>query len=123
MSGFVAQGSPDLILKTLADRYEQECMEGTHDGVGELTLLFGGGPGDWKSKGLNYLARTPELRNGDSAKPMLKRAIGAHYGQVPMLGELGWLSTTKSKLGHSHLDQSLVCSGPRLHIHQVTLPQ
>lgn len=48
VSGFVAQGSPDLILKSLADRYEQECKDGIKDGVGNLTLLFGGGPGDWE---------------------------------------------------------------------------
>ena len=88
MSGFVAQGSPDLILKTLADRYEQECMEGTHDGVGELTLLFGGRPGDWKSKGLNYFARTPELQNGDFAKANGKKSYwgslrtGTNAGRV-----------------------------------------
>ena len=44
----MAQGSPDLILKSLADRYEQECKEGMKDGLGKLTLLFGGGPGDWE---------------------------------------------------------------------------
>ena len=86
--GFVAQGSPDLILKTLADRYEQECQDGTKEGVGNLTLLFGGGPGDWNTRGLNYLARIPELKDGGHAKPMIKRAIGAHFGQVPMLGEV-----------------------------------
>ncbi|KAL9185145.1 hypothetical protein ACHAXT_002922 [Thalassiosira profunda] len=88
VSGFVGQGSPDLILKALADRYEQECRDGTKDGVGSLTLLFGGGPGDWQTRGLNYLAQTPQLRDGSVAEPMVKRSIGAHYGQVPMLGEL-----------------------------------
>ena len=88
VSGFVAQGSPDLILKSLADRYEQECKDGIKNGVGNLTLLFGGGPGDWDRRGLNYLARLPELEDGSTAQPMIKRAIGAHFGQVPMLGDL-----------------------------------
>ena len=89
MSGFVGQGSPDLVLKAVADRYEQECRDGeTKDGLGSLTVLFGGGPGDWATRGLNYLAITPELDDGKSAKPMIKRAIGSHFGQVPMLGEL-----------------------------------
>jgi len=88
VSGFVAQGSPDLILKSLADRYEQECKDGIKDGVGNLTILFGGGPGDWESRGLNYLASIPQLEDGSTAPPMIKRAIGAHFGQVPMLGEL-----------------------------------
>jgi len=37
---------------------------------------------------LNYLARLPELEDGSTAQPMIKRAIGAHFGQVPMLGNL-----------------------------------
>ena len=83
----MAQGSPDLILKSLADRYEQECKDGKKDGVGNLTLLFGGGPGDWDSRGLNYLARIPKLEDGSCAPPMIKRAIGSHFGQVPKLGK------------------------------------
>lgn len=88
----MAQGSPDLILKSLADRYEQECKDGIKDGVGNLTLLFGGGPGDWESRGLNYLGRIPQLKDGTTAPPMVKRAIGAHFGQVPMLGEFVFCS-------------------------------
>ena len=41
-----------------------------------------------KSRGLNYLARIPKLEDGSNAPPMIKRAIGAHFGQVPMLGDL-----------------------------------
>ncbi|KAL7478453.1 hypothetical protein ACHAW6_004218 [Cyclotella cf. meneghiniana] len=91
VSGFVAQGSPDLILKALSDRYENECKEGVVGGVGDLTLLFGGGPGDWRTRGLNYLARvkcpdsTVQSKFGNA---LVKRAIGGHYGQVPQLGEL-----------------------------------
>lgn len=85
VSGFVAQGSPDLILKALSDRYDQECRDGVEHGLGNLTLLFGGGPGDWEKRGLNYLAKVPEV---EGAKSMIKRAIGSHYGQVPLLGEL-----------------------------------
>jgi propionate CoA-transferase len=72
----------------LADRYEQEFKDGIKDGVGNLTLLFGGGPGDWESRGLNYLAKIPQLEDGTTALPMIKRAIGAHFGQVPMIGDL-----------------------------------
>ena len=104
VSGFVAQGSPDLLLKALADRYEQEYREDVTDGVGDLTLVFGGGPGDWLDRGLNYLARIPNEHGDDeqtggegsgeddetveSPKPMIRRAIGSHYGQVPLLGSL-----------------------------------
>ena len=94
VSGFVGQGSPDLILKALADRYEREWREGIKAGfaengrVGDLTVLFGGGPGDWDSKGLNYLAKIPDATQRQMCKPIVKRAIGGHFGQVPLLGEL-----------------------------------
>lgn len=83
VSGFVGQGSPDLILKALADRYDTECEQEATDGVGDLTILFGGGPGDWESRGLNYLART-----SSSGNSLVTRAVGGHYGQVPQLGQL-----------------------------------
>lgn len=88
VSGFVGQCSPDLVLKALSDRYERECKEGV-EGVGDLTLLFGGGPGDWNNRGLNYLAKVkcPDAQNAGS-NALVKRAIGGHYGQVPKLGEL-----------------------------------
>ena len=117
VSGFVGQGSPDLLLKALADRYQQESEEGAESGcVGDLTVLFGGGPGDWKNKGLNYLVRTSRnvdkrgvvsvqnqpfgfVSNENSTTfrsnvsksrrvPLVKRAIGAHFGQVPLLADL-----------------------------------
>ena len=85
VSGFVGQGSPDLLLKALADRYDTECEQeaNTDGGVGDLTLLFGGGPGDWESRGLNYLART-----SSSGNSLVTRTVGGHYGQVPQLGEM-----------------------------------
>ena len=114
VSGFVAQGSPDLILKSLADRYEQEFKDGIKDGVGNLTLLFGGGPGDWESRGLNYLAKIPQLEDGTVAPPMVKRAIGAHFGQVPMLGEL---LTTRSGVDKNYLGYYLIF----LHVGELVL--
>mmetsp|Transcript_23666 Transcript_23666/g.49008 ORF Transcript_23666/g.49008 Transcript_23666/m.49008 type:complete len:800 (-) Transcript_23666:96-2495(-) len=103
VSGFVGQGSPDLLLKALSDRYERECQEALQHGrvlngddtgdskvIGDLTLLFGGGPGDWKTRGLNYLARVPPPGSEDNERlrPLIKRTIGGHYGQTPMLGNL-----------------------------------
>ena len=91
VSGFVGQGSPDLILKALSERYETECKQGIAGGVGDLTLLFGGGPGDWDSRGLNYLAKIkcPDAPNRSNfSNALVKRAIGGHYGQVPELGNL-----------------------------------
>jgi propionate CoA-transferase len=87
VSGFVTQGCAELIVKALGERY---------DSTGEphsLTLLFGGGPGDYATKGLNHLAKTQPTSLPDSAdptlcKPMIKRAIGGHYGQTPMIAAL-----------------------------------
>jgi propionate CoA-transferase len=65
VSGFVAQGCPDTLLRALADRFERENKPSN------LTLIFGGGPGDYATKGLNRLAAKPG---------MLKRTIGGHCG-------------------------------------------
>ncbi|KAJ9462464.1 Coenzyme A transferase [Diplonema papillatum] len=72
VGGFVGQGSPEEILYQIGQRYEK-----TGSPL-DLTLVFGGGPGDWDSKGLNHLAK-PGL---------IRRTIGAHYGQVPKLAQL-----------------------------------
>lgn len=78
-SGFVAQGAPEAILEALGKRYE------TEGAPNNLTLLFGGGPGDWKTRGLNHLGK--ESKSPD--KPhMLRRTIGSHYGQVPEVAKL-----------------------------------
>ncbi len=39
--------------------------------------------GDWESRGLNHLAKEK-----DGHPPMLRRTIGGHYGQVPMVAQL-----------------------------------
>jgi propionate CoA-transferase len=63
VSGFVAQGCPDHLLQALAEGYEKDGKPK------DLTLLFGGGPGDYATKGLNRLTEKPGL---------LKRTIGGH---------------------------------------------
>jgi propionate CoA-transferase len=72
VSGFVAQGAPEAILKALGKRF-LDMQEPKN-----LTLLFGGGPGDWATKGLNHLG----------IKGMLKRTYGSHYGQTPQIAKL-----------------------------------
>lgn len=72
VSGFVTQCCPDELLRHLAQRFE---TKGT---PGNLTLLFGGGPGDFAFKGLGRLAERPG---------MIARAVGSHYGQVPLLAK------------------------------------
>lgn len=84
VSGFVCQGTPEAVLKALGEKYEKKGSPS------KLTLLFGGGPGDWDSRGLNHLAK---LYDG---KPMLRRTIGGHYGQVPMVAELALNEQTEA---------------------------
>ena len=72
VGGFVAQNCPEEILKALGERYE-ETQE-----PADLTVLFGGGPGDSATRGINHLAKDG----------MVKLAIGSHYGQTPMLGKM-----------------------------------
>lgn len=80
VSGFVCQGCPEGILKALGERYKERCSPNN------LTLLFGGGPGDYDKRGLNHLAQMPP--DGTSSPPMLRRTIGSHYGQTPMVAKL-----------------------------------
>eukprot|EP01125_Pyxidicula_operculata_P013518 TRINITY_DN4485_c0_g1_i3.p1 TRINITY_DN4485_c0_g1~~TRINITY_DN4485_c0_g1_i3.p1 ORF type:complete len:719 (-),score=195.32 TRINITY_DN4485_c0_g1_i3:259-2415(-) len=72
VSGFVAQGCPEALCAALGDRYLKTGAPK------DLTLIFEGGPGDWDMKGLNHFAHPG----------MLKRAIGAHYGQTPQIAKL-----------------------------------
>jgi propionate CoA-transferase len=73
-------GSPEAVLKALGERFDASGSPN------QLTLLFGGGPGDWETKGIGHLARTsPE---GSDKPSMLRRTIGGHYGQAPKVAEL-----------------------------------
>lgn len=84
VSGFVCQGAPEAVLKALGERFEASQTPC------DLTLLFGGGPGDYGSKGLSHLAKIFEDKeNSDGpCKTMLRRTIGGHYGQVPAVAAL-----------------------------------
>jgi propionate CoA-transferase len=72
VGGFVTQNAPEEILAALARRYKVTKKPS------DLTVVFGGGPGDWKDKGMNHFAH----------EGMIKRAIGGHYGQAPQLGAM-----------------------------------
>ena len=71
-SGFGVVGVPDELLLALRDRFE--ASQSPRD----LTLLFGGGPGDGRDQGLNRIA----------LDGLVKRAIGGHWGLVPELGAM-----------------------------------
>lgn len=71
-SGFGVVGVPDELLVALEQRFT------TSAAPRELTVLFGGGPGDGKDRGLNRLAH----------EGLVRRAIGGHWGLVPKLGAM-----------------------------------
>lgn len=77
VSGFVTQGAAEGVLEALGKRFENTGEPG------RLTLLFGGGPGDYGERGLSHLAKTTK-----DGYCMLRRTIGGHYGQVPKVAEL-----------------------------------
>jgi acyl CoA:acetate/3-ketoacid CoA transferase alpha subunit len=77
VSGFVTQGAAEAVLKALGKRFENT------QSPKNLTILFGGGPGDYGERGLSHLAKI-----ADDGTRMLKRTIGGHYGQVPKVAEL-----------------------------------
>lgn len=66
VSGFVCQGAPEALLKALGERFEKQQKPK------DLTLLFGGGPGDYGEGGLSHLAKVSK----DGKTQMLKRTIG-----------------------------------------------
>ncbi len=71
-SGFGVIGVPDELLLALRERFE--ACQAPRD----LTLLFGGGPGDGKEQGLNRIA----------LDGLVSRVIGGHWGLVPQLGAM-----------------------------------
>jgi propionate CoA-transferase len=71
-SGFGVVGVPDELAVALERRFLDT------GGPRDLTLMFGGGPGDGKEQGANRLAH----------EGLIRRAIGGHWGLVPKLGEL-----------------------------------
>jgi propionate CoA-transferase len=71
-SGFAGIGVPDELAAALERRFLDTGAPR------DLTLFFGGGPGDSHEQGANRLAH----------EGLIKRAIGGHYGLIPKLGEL-----------------------------------
>lgn len=71
-SGFGVVGVPDELALALEKRFLSTAAPR------DLTLVFGGGPGDGKDQGMNRIAH----------EGLIKRAIGGHWGLVPKLGAL-----------------------------------
>lgn len=99
-SGFGSNGVPVELILAL----EKSFLE--TGAPNNLTLLFGGGPGDGASGGANHLAH----------EGMLKRVVGGHYGLVPKIGKLALDSKIEAynlPLGViSHMYRDIACGLP-----------
>jgi len=71
-TGYGGNGTPDQLFVALEKRFLET---GTPR---DLTLIFAGGQGDAKDKGLNRLAH----------ERLVRRTIGGHYGLIPKLATL-----------------------------------
>ena len=71
-SGYGGNGTPDQLLVALEKRFLETRSPKN------LTLVFAGGQGDGKEKGLNRLGH----------EGLLKRVIGGHYGLIPAIEKL-----------------------------------
>lgn len=71
-SGYGGNGTPELLFRSLEARFLET------NAPQNLTLVWAGGQGDGKDKGLNYLGH----------EGLLKRTIGGHYGLIPKIEAL-----------------------------------
>jgi len=99
-SGFGSNGVPTELVLALEQRFL------TTGSPRNLTLLFGGGPGDGASGGANHLGH----------EGLLSRVIGGHYGLVPQIGKLALENKVDAwnlPLGViSHLYRDMACGLP-----------
>jgi len=71
-SGYGGNGTPDQLIVSLEKRFLETGSPKN------LTLIFAGGQGDGKKKGLNRLGHAG----------LLKRVIGGHFGLIPEIEQL-----------------------------------
>jgi propionate CoA-transferase len=99
-SGFGSNGVPVELVLALEKRFLETGSPRN------LTLLFGGGPGDGADGGANHLGH----------EGLVSRVIGGHYGLVPKIGKLALENKVEAwnlPLGViSHLYRDMACGLP-----------
>ncbi len=99
-SGFGSNGVPVELILALEKRFLDTGAPR------DLTLLFGGGPGDGADGGANHLGH----------EGLVSRVIGGHYGLVPKIGRLALENKVDAwnlPLGViSHLYRDMACGLP-----------
>ena len=96
-TGYGGNGTPDQLLVALEKRF---LATGAPR---DLTLIFAGGQGDAKDRGLNRLGH----------EGLVRRTIGGHYGLMPKLAALvaankieAYKDRKSTRLNSSHSQQS-----------------